>query len=100
MKVVWKYGLKQLNASSPEPYEVGRFDLPPGSMPLTVQYQGNDPMLWVAVDPDYKGEGNLKVVVYSVGTGFGVVPDGATYLNTLQRDGFVWHLFYNLKVTA
>lgn len=76
--------------------------LPRGSRPLTIQPQGGRLCLWYEVETDEVDKGSLDWPYYEllcVGTGFGKVPDTASYFCTAQADGMTWH-FYLPTLTA
>lgn len=69
-------------------------NLPEGSLPLTLQYQGADPTLWCEVETSLPPGPPRAVIV--VGTGHPLPTDinRCTYLGTLQQsNGLVWHYY-------
>lgn len=81
---IYKYAL-------PLPGETYR--LPANITPRHVALQHDKPCLWAEVDIDAEPS-NDRITVYCIGTGFDI-PDGLTYIGTVQQHGFVWH-FYTL----
>lgn len=60
---------------------------------LTVQYQGDDIMVWVLSEHTLKG-GKIAIEIY--GTGHFVEVASTTprkFISTVQQDGLVWHIF-------
>lgn len=69
---------------------VSRIDLPIDAFILTVQVQGNGPVMWAQVNP----ANELRPrTVYVIGTGHTVRDEHADYVGTVQIDGFVWHIY-------
>lgn len=101
MLKILKYELATLNAVADEPLEVGNFNIKGFVRILTVQYQGDKPVMWVAVDETLPVTPTIKV--YSAGTGWGVVPNNAGYVTTLQYktcfQNYVWHVFARVENT-
>ncbi len=90
MKTIWKYEVKP-----------GRFELelPEFYRPLTVQMQGDRPVVWIMVDPISP---ICKRQFLMVGTGHDFEPyydygvqaiKENLYVGTFQIDGLVFHLF-------
>jgi hypothetical protein len=72
--------------------------LPAQSTPLTVQMQGNTPMLWVKLDPDSPQQ-VLRTFRLCV-TG-GEVPETCTrYIGSFQAGWFVGHVFEEALLPA
>ncbi len=65
-------------------------DMPGFSLNLAVQLQGNDIFLWAIVDPDTP---KIPKRFCIVGTGHPFNPSNKLYVGTVQKDGFVWHIF-------
>jgi hypothetical protein len=64
--------------------------LPPGSKVLQFALQGDEPMIWVEVEPSPQG---LEARTFHiVGTGR-KIPTSSEYVGTVQMDGYVWHLY-------
>lgn len=70
--------------------------IPRGAKPLTVQLQNGIPYVWVQVQP---GEEKVVHRFYIMGTG---CPHDSNkigeYVGTWQKDGFVWHLFFEGEI--
>lgn len=81
---IWKYTLKTTDEQTAE--------MPRGAQILTVQTQGDTPMLWALVDP---GAPTERRTILTHGTGHEVPDDGRQYLGTYQRFGgqYVFHVF-------
>jgi len=69
--------------------------LPCDAKVLTVQMQGDTPVMWVELTPQF-GVMQRQFRVYGTGQ---QIPDDAEYLATWQQPPFVWHL-YEVAVTA
>lgn len=65
-------------------------DMPEGAVILTMQLQDGIPTLWALVDPS---KPPTPRVFHIVGTGHPVPTRDVEYINTWQRDGFVFHVF-------
>jgi hypothetical protein len=82
IECIWKYLLESHHAS---------IEMPQGARILTVQMQGDTVCLWACVDPNAP----------QVARRFVALPTGAyaedisqqSYLGTVQRSGYVWHVF-------
>ncbi len=72
--------------------------LPIGSKILSLQVQGNMPMLWILIDDTVANENRQTRRFTFVGTGHEVDKEllEGQYIGTVQQDGFVWHLFEDL----
>ena len=81
-RVVCKYKLKLGVTDVP---------LPQGSRPLCAQRQGHSICLWAEADPDAP---IVAKRVQIVGTGHEVPDQSYTYLDTVQEQSFVWHVYY------
>lgn len=65
--------------------------MPEGAQILTAQYQDDDVLcLWALVDPDAERV-QRKIWVYD--TGWELPDNPGTWIATVQRDSFVWHVF-------
>ena len=65
---------------------------PRGARILSLQVQDSTPCLWVEVDPNAEGV-DRDIYMYGTGHPIAVEHRGATFLGTVQIDGFVWHYF-------
>lgn len=65
-------------------------DLPSGAHVLTVQKQGDRPMLWASCESDAPREERRFIIA---GTGRALPEHVGQYVGTWQDDGYVWHLF-------
>ena len=65
-------------------------DLPVGARFLSAQNQNQALILWFEVDPEAMLVPRAFQVLW---TGSSIVPEGATYLATVQIELFVWHLY-------
>lgn len=57
---------------------------------LAAQLQGENICLWAEVCTD---QPLVEVPIFIVGTGQEVPFDACGYLATVQKDGFVWHIY-------
>ena len=90
MKTVWKYQIRP-DSNRDAVYWLDVVDVPRGSKPLCVMMQNGVPCVWFEVETtEPKGPFRL----YSVGTGFGKIPEGVTYLGSIIEDEYVWHIYY------
>lgn len=79
-QVIWKYPVK------PEM----TLDLPMNAELLTIQMQGNEPMLWVRLTPiEHKEQRRFRAIP----TGEAFVGDRLHYIATFQVDNLVFHMF-------
>lgn len=85
--VIWKF-----------PFEIEdeqTIELPDFLIPLSVQVQDSKPALWAIVNPESPKK-KLKIHIY--GTGHEVGELGSeSHIGTIQKDGFVWHVFLENK---
>jgi hypothetical protein len=90
MKAVWKYPLADTE---------NRIELPIGAQVLTVQMQGNNPCLWVLVEPEQQVKEYRWFNVYGTGYEINIPAYKQTYQGTVQMlDGkLVFHIFENTK---
>ncbi len=90
MKKIFKYPLEITDSQE--------IHLSPNCQLLSVQIQNGAPTLWAMVDPDAR---MFPVTVYVIGTGNPVPSEvnTAIYVDTVQLNGFVWHVFVNPPVT-
>lgn len=100
MKRIFKYPLP-MEVDGPLARWKGRFEieLPVGAEILTVQAQGNVPVLWATVDPEAPKE---KRKMLLLNTGAEIPPDASytRYIGTYQLNGggLVFHLFEDMDV--
>jgi len=78
---IWKFPLRL--------EDVQELEIPRHNEILTCQVQNGGICLWAIVDPKQRTE---KRTVRIVGTGR-PMPDGCTYVSTVQMGAFVWHIF-------
>lgn len=81
MKTIWKY---PLDLAEHQGVTMQR-----GAQILDVQMQDGTPTIWAVVSP---AEEMVSRHVFIVGTGH-YVPEGKTYVGTVQMSGYVWHVF-------
>lgn len=69
--------------------------LPSGAQLLTVQVQGDEPMLWALVYPNVRGVEVRSIRVYGTGHPIDVEPVRLRYIATFQLHGgaLVFHVF-------
>jgi Tfp pilus tip-associated adhesin PilY1 len=84
MNTIWKFPL-QVTASQ-------FVAIPWDCKPLAVQVQDGAIFMWAAVNSD-SGPGSRRIVM--CGTGGRLAPNAtaATYIGTVQLEGYVWHFF-------
>jgi hypothetical protein len=83
MITVWKYRLVW--------EEIQKITMPYGAEILCIQLQDGIPTAWVRVDEDSEPSERTIAVV---GTGHAAPGYAeARYIDTVQKDGFVWHFF-------
>ena len=68
---------------------VNELQVPYSCKVLSVQMQGDTPMLWAQVDPDGVPR---SVKVHCIGTGQ-EVPKHTYHIGTVQDGAYVWHFF-------
>lgn len=80
---VWKFPLNDHGRTG--------LTVPKGASPLHVDYQNYVLTLWMGLDPDLAEEGRAFQVI---ATGEPVELDTLCgHVGTVQRHGFVWHVF-------
>lgn len=82
MKQIWKF---------PLPFD-GAIEMPMSAMPISVQVQHEQPVIWAIVDPTEK---KIMARFHVAGTGH-TLPDGlGPFLGTFQTNGgaLVFHVF-------
>ena len=84
MKTVYKYPL--------EVEDKQILKLPVNSKILSANFQGDDLFFWTLVDKDI--DDTEEFVFYIHGTGHPISEDGYTFINTVFKHGFVFHIFY------
>ncbi len=82
MKTIWKYKL-ETSVSLPSLF------IPEGARFLHMDYQRDDLCLWFEVDVTAERDFRTFQVI---GTGH-PVPEGGTYLGTVQQPPYVWHVY-------
>lgn len=77
---------------------INKIEVPEGSIPLSVQEQGRDIVLWV-LHPNINAP-KVKMILNLVATGQEFINDG-NYLETFQcyagLELFVFHVFYKIS---
>jgi hypothetical protein len=87
-KQVWKYVLDYGNLI---------LSMPKGAEILTVQTQGDDPVLWALVDPNADKEERYFEAFgtgHNVACGMGI---DRKYISTFQIEGYVFHVFERIN---
>jgi len=81
MNYIWKYTLKAMHTT---------LAIPKGGNILSVQFQGNEIVMWVLVDPVME-KVNRNIIMFWTGE---IISDteGLDYLGTVQTD-LVYHVF-------
>lgn len=64
--------------------------VPDNAVPLCFQLQNGVPCLWCKVDTEQPMK---ELNLFIAGTGHNIEAHWA-YIGTIQKDGFVWHLFF------
>jgi hypothetical protein len=86
-KEIWKSGLYL------ESYQVKK--LPKDTVILSFQIQDKTPTIWY--EKDFYNDQTEEWEFYIYGTGHAIEAEGIHYIGTVQRDGFVWHLYGRRK---
>ena len=89
MGKIWKQPIV-LNSLRGEPNPI-RILARSGSVPLSVGLQNGVLCCWFKVNEDLD---ESVLTIYSVGTGYGRVPDGAKFINSVVDGNYTWHFFY------
>lgn len=90
---IWKYDLHPADAFG-NPTDTHTFDIPHGGQILSIQMQGDRPMMWVRVDPSKPKYPRHFV---HIGTGNTIDPAHLIYRGTWQSGGFVFHVFEEIR---
>ncbi len=61
-----------------------------GAKAISVGLQDKIVMVWFEVDPD---EDHETMILYSVGTGVGEIPQGCRFIGTVVEGSGVWHIY-------
>lgn len=87
MKVIYKYLLSPIHHNA-----VHEINMPKGAKILDIQNQPDNIVIWAMVNPKHDLK---KRVFYIAGTGFELHENIRyyDYLKTIQRLGYVWHIF-------
>ena len=89
MRTIYKYAIEPNSVRDmPFPIEI---DAPLGAIPRFVGLQNGQPQLWAEVDTSASPA--RQVVLLCVGTGFGAVPAGTKYFQSLIHGQYVWHFY-------
>jgi len=91
--VIWKYPLKP---------ELNRIEMPKNALTLTVQIQGDQPVLWALVNPEEEQE-TRSFLVATTGEPIEALDPVALrlgYVATFQMDWMVFHVFDTFKFEA
>ena len=81
MLTIWKYPIRDVDIAS----AIFELDMPKGAKVLTVQMQGNSPVMWALVNPETK---KVKRMFLVKGTGH-PIEDRATCLAISQPDTYI-----------
>lgn len=79
---IWKFQLDNKKETEVEAPEV--------ILPLTAQVQGSTVCVWAIVDP---AKPKIKKKFMIIATGEPFNPTGKHHIGSVQRNGFVWHIF-------
>ena len=88
MKVVWKYEFNP-NAVVKDIYWCS-ISAPEGAKPISAAVISGKCFVWMEVDPN---KPHKDIRIYSVGTGWGIVPPNCRFLATLIQRSYVWHIY-------
>lgn len=85
-RTIFKYKIHLIDTQS--------VTMPEGSEPLSVQLQDGDIQMWALVNKDAPEE-KVTVEIYGTGSAFPspIEMYRRKFLGTVQKDGFVWHIF-------
>ena len=83
---IWKHRLV-LDTSTPQ-----QFYLPIAARVLTIQLQDNDITFWTCHETLSERHRTIREF-HIFGTGFEFDGYGLSYIGTVQRNGYVWHIF-------
>lgn len=90
MRTVYKYPIQPNSVrNAAYPIEVETHE---GAIPRYVGEQGGQMHLWAEVDTERPLA--RQTLLLCIGTGFGAIPDGASYMQSVQHGQFVWHLYH------
>jgi hypothetical protein len=81
-QVIWKYPLNISDSQT--------IMMPRGAIIITAQLQHGTPTLWAIVDPEKEKEPR-KILIF--GTGHEHQEINGVYINTVQQEQYVWHIF-------
>lgn len=70
------------------------FTAPKDARPISVAMQNDKICMWFECTPDAPKE---RLYVYSVGTGYGMVPEEARFIGTVVDGAYVWHIYSMTK---
>lgn len=89
METIWKQPIKAESLEGePPPIKITARS---GSIPLSVGFQNGVLCCWFTANTDRDPS---TLMIYSVGTGYGRVPDGAKFINSVVDNNYTWHFFY------
>lgn len=86
MKTILKYPL-------PYGMRFGTLQMHPNAQILTVQMQGEYPMIWALVDTEDIAKPPEDRDVYMASAGHALDDKPGRYIGTFQDGAFVWHVF-------
>jgi len=89
---VYKYSLGE---PGPYHYEQG-IRLPTGAKPLSVGMQGNELVLWAAVDPDDQFAWPEVFVIVGTGVPYSQPGWEFQFVGTAHQEQYVWHVFHKV----
>lgn len=88
VKTIWKSVIRP-NSVNSEVFEI-RVPAKRGARAVSVGLQDGKICVWYEVRPLNEDQ---DLVLYSVGTGFGKVPDSARFIGTVIEGSYVWHIY-------
>lgn len=71
--------------------DVQTFRVPYGFQPLSAQFQGDDLCIWAMVNEQNHDMESKTVTIIGTGNKIGEGP--GLFIDTVQKNGFVWHVF-------
>ncbi len=90
-KTIWK-AVIQPNSERGKPYLIG-VEARWGARAISVGKQGDNVCVWFEVDPDAPKD---TMLLYCIGTGFGIVPTNCRFLGTVIDGPYVWHFYAHI----
>jgi hypothetical protein len=89
---IWKFEIRP-DAVCGESYPI-QVSMPIGARPLCCREVDGRAYVWAEVDLNAASH---KVTLYSVGTGWGTIPDRCRYLGTVFYSSGIFHIYTELE---